>query len=170
MNSMDKEKLTELVYINLGRASMCWSEIPRGDFDSTKVAELGKEIMDAVEKYLENQEPGVTSIPTISTITFNPPLQKEIYKVNRPVFILWTYKVDESGEKVWDNRVLTTTMRKGTLKDYIDSYPDRHIFFYEEITTEIFEGSICKIVRVASIEKEPGVVIESSSDYEKIIV
>ena len=58
MNSMDKEKLTELVYINLGRASMCWSEIPRGDFDSTKAAELGKEIMDAVEKYLENQEPG----------------------------------------------------------------------------------------------------------------
>jgi len=65
---------------------------------------------------------------------------------------------------------LVTTLRKGTLKEYIDSYPDRHIFFYEEITTEIFEGNICKIVRVASIEKELGVVIESSSDYEKIIV
>jgi hypothetical protein len=56
---MNKEKLTELVYINLGRASMCWSEIPRGVFDSTKVAELGKEIMDTVEKYVEeDKEPG----------------------------------------------------------------------------------------------------------------
>ena len=59
---MDKEKLTELVYINLGRASMCWSEIPRGVFDSTTAAELGKEIMEAIEKYVEaqeeNKEPG----------------------------------------------------------------------------------------------------------------
>jgi hypothetical protein len=53
---MDKEKLTELVYINLGRASMCWSEIPKGVFDSTKAAELGEEIMDAIEKYVEVQE------------------------------------------------------------------------------------------------------------------
>jgi hypothetical protein len=53
---MNKEKLTELVYINLGRASMCWSDIPSGVFDSTKAAELGKEIMEAVEKYVEVQE------------------------------------------------------------------------------------------------------------------
>jgi hypothetical protein len=56
---MNKEKLTELVYINLGRASMCWSDIPSGVFDSTKAAELGKEIMEAIEKYLEeDKEPG----------------------------------------------------------------------------------------------------------------
>ena len=56
---MNKEKLTELVYINLGRASMCWSDIPSGAFDSTKAAELGKEIMEAVEKYIEeDKEPG----------------------------------------------------------------------------------------------------------------
>jgi hypothetical protein len=53
---MNKEKLTELVYINLGRASMCWSDIPSGVFDSTKAAELGKEIMEAIEKYVEAQE------------------------------------------------------------------------------------------------------------------
>jgi hypothetical protein len=53
---MNKEKLTELVYINLGRASMCWSDIPSGVFDSTKAAELGKEIMDAIEKYIEDKE------------------------------------------------------------------------------------------------------------------
>lgn len=49
---MDKEKLTELVYINLGRASMCWSDIPSGVFDSTRAAELGKEIIEAVERYI----------------------------------------------------------------------------------------------------------------------
>lgn len=53
---MNKEKLTELVYINLGRASMCWSDIPSGVFDSTKAAELGKEIMDAIEKYVEEDK------------------------------------------------------------------------------------------------------------------
>lgn len=56
---MNKEKLTELVYINVGRASMCWSEIPKGVFDSTRAAELGKEIMEAIEKYVEeDKEPG----------------------------------------------------------------------------------------------------------------
>ena len=126
---------------------------------------------DFIEELSQYKEQGVTRIPTASSMTFNPPLQREIYKVNRPVFILWTYKVDESGEKIWDNRVLTTTMHKGTLKDYIDSYPDRHIFFYEEITTEIFKGNITKIVRVASIEKEPGVTISSpNSDYEETTI
>jgi hypothetical protein len=131
---------------------------------------LAEEIADFIEELSQAKDQGITKIPTTSSITFNPPLQREIYKVNRPVFVLWTYKVDESGQKIWDNRVLVTMLRKGTLKEYIDSYPDRHIFFYEEITTEIFEGSITKIVRAASIEKEPGVVIESSSDYEKITV
>jgi hypothetical protein len=51
-----KEKLKEIVYINLGQASMCWSDIPSGVFDSTKAAELGKEIMDAIDKYIENSQ------------------------------------------------------------------------------------------------------------------
>jgi hypothetical protein len=131
---------------------------------------LAEEITIFIEELSQDKEQGITRIPTASSMTFNPPLQREIYKINRPVFTLWTYKVDESGEKIWDNRVLTITMRKGTLKDYIDSYPDRHIFFYEEIITEIFEGNITKIVRAASIEKEPGVIISPANDYEKIIV
>jgi hypothetical protein len=129
------------------------------------------DFIEELSQYKEQGINGVTRIPTASSMTFNPPLQREIYKVNRPVFILWTYKVDESGEKIWDNRVLTTTMHKGTLKDYIDSYPNRHIFFYEEIITEIFKGNITKIVRVASIEKEPGVTISSpNSDYEETTI
>ena len=53
---MNKEELRELVYINLGRASMCWSEIPKGVFDSTKAAKLGKEIMEAIDEYVEEED------------------------------------------------------------------------------------------------------------------
>ena len=74
MNNMNKEKLTELVYISLGRASMCWSEIPRGDFDSTKAAELGKEIMNAIEEYT-NKKP---SYYTSREITV-----EDIHKIHR---------------------------------------------------------------------------------------
>ena len=52
---MTKDKLVELIYINLGRASMCWSEIPKGVFDSTKAAELGREIVDAIEEYTKDE-------------------------------------------------------------------------------------------------------------------
>ena len=62
---MNKEELTELVYINLGRASMCWSEIPKGVFDSTKAANLGKEIMEAVDKYINEQKPKPRDLGTI---------------------------------------------------------------------------------------------------------
>jgi len=74
---MNREKLTELVYINLGRASMCWSEIPKGVFDSTKAAELGKEIMDAVEKYIEEaKEPGWNN-PLVDYLDWEEKYNKE---------------------------------------------------------------------------------------------
>lgn len=52
---MTKDKLEELIYISLGRASMCWSEIPKGVFDSTTAAELGREILKAVEEYTKEE-------------------------------------------------------------------------------------------------------------------
>ena len=56
---MNKEKLREIIFISLGRASMCWSETPRGVFDSTTAAELGEEIMKAIDEYIEeDKEPG----------------------------------------------------------------------------------------------------------------
>ena len=55
---MNKDKLRELVFVNLGQASMCWSELPKGVFNSAKAVELGREIMDAIDKYLEDKQPG----------------------------------------------------------------------------------------------------------------
>jgi hypothetical protein len=162
---MNKEEIVATVY------NMIYEQDTTNKKSCLSLAEEITIFIEELSQYKEQGVNGVTRIPTASSMTFNPPLQREIYKVNRPVFILWTYKVDESGEKILDNRVLTTTMHKGMLKDYIDSYPDRHIFFYEEITTEIFKGNVTKIVRATSIEKEPGVVISlTDSDYEKIIV
>ena len=53
--TMTKDKLEELIFISLGRASMCWSEIPKGVFDSTTAAELGREILKAVEEYTKEE-------------------------------------------------------------------------------------------------------------------
>ena len=55
---MTREKLSELVFISLGRASMCWSELPKGTFDSTTAVQLGVEIMKAIDEYLEDKQPG----------------------------------------------------------------------------------------------------------------
>jgi hypothetical protein len=37
---------------------MCWSELPRGTFDSTTAVQLGEEILKAIDEYLEDKEPG----------------------------------------------------------------------------------------------------------------
>ena len=74
---MNKEKLTELVYINLGRASMCWSEIPKGVFDSTRAAELGEEIMKAINEYVEeDKEPGWNN-PLVDFLDWEEKYNKE---------------------------------------------------------------------------------------------
>ena len=43
--------LEELVYLTIGRASMRWSEIPRGVFDDQEASRLGKALMEAIEKH-----------------------------------------------------------------------------------------------------------------------
>jgi hypothetical protein len=56
---MTRDKLSELVFISLGRASMCWSELPKGTFDSSTAVELGEEILKAIDEYVEeDKQPG----------------------------------------------------------------------------------------------------------------
>jgi len=103
---MNREKLTELVYINLGRASMCWSEIPKGVFDSTKAAELGKEIMDAVEKYIEEaKEPG-----------WNNPLVD---------YLDWEEKYNKESE--WQRRRRLEVMKEAKMNPNPNHYASRDI-------------------------------------------
>jgi hypothetical protein len=47
-------RLEELVYLTLGRASMCWSEIPKGVYDDECAHRLGEELLRAI--YQHEQE------------------------------------------------------------------------------------------------------------------
>jgi len=103
---MNKEKLTELVYINLGRASMCWSDIPSGVFDSTKAAELGKEIMDAIEKYVEeDKEPGWNN-PLVDYLDWEEKYNKESeWQRRRRLEVIREAKKKEKEEKNFAQRI-----------------------------------------------------------------
>lgn len=47
---MNTDQLAEKIGIVVGEASMCWSEVPKGVFDSTKAAAIAKRIfLDAYE-------------------------------------------------------------------------------------------------------------------------
>ena len=48
--SINEQQFRELVGIAIGRASMCWSETPKGTFDSTTACKLVDEIVEAAKK------------------------------------------------------------------------------------------------------------------------
>lgn len=52
---MNREKLLDIIFQNLGTASMCWSQYPKGVFNSELATKLGYEIVDAIDKYIEEQ-------------------------------------------------------------------------------------------------------------------
>ena len=89
---MNKEELRELVYINLGQASMCWSEWPTGVFQSTKAVELGKEIMEAIDEYVERD------------------------KVERK------FKLDDSFKKRMEETVVSDTPASSWMDEYREEY------------------------------------------------
>jgi hypothetical protein len=46
------DKLEELVYQALGQASMCWSERPKGVFDSEQACQIGETLMKAIRQHV----------------------------------------------------------------------------------------------------------------------
>jgi hypothetical protein len=54
-HSVNKDKkevnIEEAVYQALGEASMCWSELPQGVFDSTKAKDIGEHLLQGIRKY-----------------------------------------------------------------------------------------------------------------------
>lgn len=45
-------KFRESLFMGLGMASMCWSETPKGVFESTRALEIGNSIMNDLEDLL----------------------------------------------------------------------------------------------------------------------
>lgn len=47
--AMSDARLREMVFLAIGRAGMCWSEIPVGTFDDVKAQQLGEELLKAIQ-------------------------------------------------------------------------------------------------------------------------
>lgn len=45
------KELTEVVFTALGEASMCWSETPKGIFESTRAKEIGDRVMNSIQHH-----------------------------------------------------------------------------------------------------------------------
>jgi hypothetical protein len=45
------DELKALVFQALGQASMCWSEGPKGTFDSAQAKNIGDELITAIKQY-----------------------------------------------------------------------------------------------------------------------
>ena len=117
---MNKEKLREIIFISLGRASMCWSEIPRGVFDSTTAAELGEEIVKAIEEYVEDQTPGWSD-------PLSDYLEEEIAKYKD----VPTVVVNQESE--WQKRKRVETMKEAKKQE--ENYK-RSLFALKEMHDE----------------------------------
>ena len=95
--------------------------------------------------------------------------KRTIYKVSMPVFEVFYWKRDNVGNMIWNSIIKTVRPYKGTLKQLLDRYPNDEIFFYQELTTEIFPGNKNNIVRAAIMAKEPGVHISTTDIHTPII-
>ena len=52
---MNRNELLEIIFQNIGSASMCWSQYPKGEFNSELATKLGYEIVNAIDKYIEQE-------------------------------------------------------------------------------------------------------------------
>jgi hypothetical protein len=47
----ERVTLEEAVFQALGAASMCWSETPKGTFDSTRAKEIGDALLEVIARH-----------------------------------------------------------------------------------------------------------------------
>jgi hypothetical protein len=45
------ENLRDIVFQAMGQVSMCWSEVPKGVFDSVQAVKIADEVMAAIEEH-----------------------------------------------------------------------------------------------------------------------
>lgn len=49
------KELEKLVYQALGEASMCWSQVPKGIFQSNKAVEIGEKLIKAIQALSQSE-------------------------------------------------------------------------------------------------------------------
>lgn len=58
------EHIRELVHLSIGRASMCWSEFPRGTFNDEMAAAIANNLIAEIEKQIN----AITHLSTTTII------------------------------------------------------------------------------------------------------
>lgn len=71
MSEVFDEKLKETMGIALGEASMCWSEVPKGVFESTRCKGIVDRVIKAIEEHdkavIEGKDKEIERIKAIAT-------------------------------------------------------------------------------------------------------
>lgn len=55
MNKDNEQELSKCVFEGLGQVSMCWSETPKGVFQSTEAGTIGDRIMDKARAIVKDE-------------------------------------------------------------------------------------------------------------------
>lgn len=55
MEELEEPTIESLVFQALGEASMCWSETPKGVFDSVNAKRIGNELVQAIKEWARKQ-------------------------------------------------------------------------------------------------------------------
>lgn len=72
------ERLTTKVFESLGAASMCWSETPKGEFDSSKAREIGDALMNEIRAQISNHRTdGLTFGQAVELMKAGQALQRD---------------------------------------------------------------------------------------------
>ena len=121
---MTKEKLREIIFVNLGQASMCWSEWPTGVFNSEKAVELGEEIMKAIDEYIEeDKEPGWNN-PLVDFLDWEEKYNRSLKELARQKEER-RFKLDDSFKKAMEEAVVSDTP--------VSTWMDKHKGDYDKV-------------------------------------
>lgn len=91
MNMKTAEELKKIVFEALGEASMCWSETPKGVFESTRAEEIGNRVMEAIKEYTSHptlpsdEEIALKAGQRLSRLTVHDPVQRELTEMEKTV-------------------------------------------------------------------------------------
>lgn len=55
---MDNSMLREMVFLALGKVSMCWSETPKGVFNDERAVQIGEELLQSIDAYVAMRQAG----------------------------------------------------------------------------------------------------------------
>lgn len=158
------ESLKEKIFQSIGEASMCWSETPRGIFNSTKAKEIGEDLVNAIEvnKFVKGEE--VLKI-----------LEGLPHDIVLPSY--YNPKYPEKGE------LLIRKVRKTWYVGYysygeVDSpigYEYKHInpsgqFVFMETESEDLYDALCQMVEILEYRIKPILEEELQKELERLKV